>query len=224
MRRFLGSSPPLSFLKLLILSSLSITALSAPFNLIVLPAGGSFQPIIGEPTTLEWTNPSNGTIIIYLTSLYSNTNVTDHIPASNLQATFTIPPSSLGWTYWFDIQNDEDLNQDSLSTSFNIAGSDTSVNTQISTTQSSPNSASTSAISQTSSTPPGRSPSRSLSTVAIIAIAGSSVSGVLLCLAAALLFRCVRKRNQNFKTFKSAPLSETSQSSQSIWPSQLNKG
>jgi hypothetical protein len=202
MRRFLGSSPLLSFSRLLSTSSLSISeaASSVPFNLIIVPEDGSFQPTVGRPTTLGWTNPSNGTIVIYLASQYSRTNVTGHFPASDLQATFTIPPSYLAWTYWFDIQNDEDLNQDSLSTSFNIASSDTPANSQASATQYLSSSTNTSAVTQTSST----------GAITIIAVC-SAASVLLLCLAAALLFRHVRKRNQNFK---SASLSETRQS----WP------
>merc|ERR1712230_6367 len=102
-------------------------------NAINIPSGESTLDVTaGQPTTITWTNPSDGTVTIRLQ--YSGTDqladsgivVASSVPAAAGSASFTIPADAVtaDGSYTLRITDDEDPNNFNFAPAFTVAGAE----------------------------------------------------------------------------------------------------
>ncbi|KIW83369.1 hypothetical protein Z517_02614 [Fonsecaea pedrosoi CBS 271.37] len=107
----------------------AVVAYAQNNNAISIPGGqGTLDVTAGQPLTIEWTNPSSGTVTIKLQqdpiTPDSGVVLASNIPASALTATLQIPPAEdvNSHVYTIEIIDDTNPNNINFSPNFGIQG------------------------------------------------------------------------------------------------------
>ncbi|KIW87722.1 uncharacterized protein Z519_11696 [Cladophialophora bantiana CBS 173.52] len=160
------------FAHALVAALCAVVASAQQNNAISIPGGqGTLDVTAGQPLTIEWTNPSSGTVTIKLQqdpiTPDSGVVLASGVPASALTATLQIPPPEdvNSHVYTIEIIDDTNPNNINFSPNFGIQGA-TGTATGVATgTVSSTASASTSGSTSGSSTDTASGTSTDTSTI-----------------------------------------------------------
>ncbi|KIW22980.1 uncharacterized protein PV07_11218 [Cladophialophora immunda] len=139
------------FAHALVAALCAVVASAQQNNAISIPGGqGTLDVTAGQPLTIEWTNPSSGTVTIKLQqdpiTPDSGVVLASGVPASALTATLQIPPAQdvNSHVYTIEIIDDTNPNNINFSPNFGIQGATGTATGVVTGTATSTDSASTS--------------------------------------------------------------------------------